>query len=244
VVVTDSRVVQHPLQRSSQRSLNARLPAASERRARREVPITGRPEPRLFGLTKFRKLGIKRAPSSGARPTSVRAKLAETRSRYVTKRTAAGLGHAPRLAFNPAPIFLDPPVGGAPLWSYAEIVMLHVAAAELPSQPGSLPAPRMIDHDGHDWSDWREEFGRRFSRVSPGMPVRVQLATGVREDSILTVARQLPADLLILAWSGVLEANRARTVRSICGVAPCPVLLVAGRSRGSIGRSLDAASAG
>jgi Universal stress protein family len=125
---------------------------------------------------------------------------------------------------------------GGPLWSHAEIVVLHVAAAELPSQPGSLPAPRMIDHDCYDWSDWREEFGRRFCRVSPGMLVRVELATGAREESILIVARQLRADLLILAWSGVLEANRARTVRAVCAVAPCPVLLVAGRGRGSIGR--------
>jgi hypothetical protein len=69
----------------------------------------------------------------------------------------------------------------------------------------------------------------------------MELATGLREESILTVARQLQADILILAWSGVLEANRARTVRSVCAVAPCPVLLVAGRGRSSIGRSLDAA---
>jgi hypothetical protein len=135
-------------------------------------------------------------------------------------------------------------VGGAPLWSHAEIVVLHVAAAESLSQPGSLPAPRMIDHDCYDWSDWREEFVRRFCRFSPGMLVRVELATGAREESILRVARQLRADLLVLAWSGALEANRARTVRSICAVAPCPVLLVAGHGRGSIGRWLDAAGAG
>jgi hypothetical protein len=135
-------------------------------------------------------------------------------------------------------------VGGAPLWSHAEIVVLHVAAAELLSQPGSLPAPRMIDHDYYDWSDWRAEFARRFCRVSSAMMVRVELATGSPEASILTVARQLRADLLILAWSGVVEANRAQTVRSVCAVAPCPVLLVAGRGRGSIGGLLDAAGAG
>ncbi|MDQ6901146.1 MAG: hypothetical protein M3072_16895, partial [Candidatus Dormibacteraeota bacterium] len=78
-------------------------------------------------------------------------------------------------------------VGGAPFWSRAEIVMVHVAAAEPPSQPGSLPAPRMIDHDGNDWSDWREEFGRRFGRISPEMLVKVELTSGAREESILTV---------------------------------------------------------
>ncbi|MDQ6900837.1 MAG: universal stress protein [Candidatus Dormibacteraeota bacterium] len=135
-------------------------------------------------------------------------------------------------------------VGGAPLWSHAEMVMVHVATAELPSQPGSFPAPRMIDHDGSDWSDWREEFGRRFGRLSPGMLVSVEVVTGAREESILTVARQLRPDLLILAWSGVLEANRARTVRTVCALAPCPVLLVAGRGRGTIGSLLDAAGVG
>jgi hypothetical protein len=98
----------------------------------------------------------------------------------------------------------------------------------------------MMDHDCYDWSDWREEFVRRCCRFSPGILVRVELATGAPEESILTVARQLRTDLLILAWSGVLEAKRARTVRSVCALAPCPVLLVAGRGRGSIGRSLDA----
>jgi hypothetical protein len=56
------------------------------------------------------------------------------------------------------------------------MVMLHVAAAELPSQPGSLPAPWMIDHDGDDWNDWRQEFVRRFGATlhrrssSSGLP--------------------------------------------------------------------------
>jgi hypothetical protein len=129
-------------------------------------------------------------------------------------------------------------VGGAPIWSHGEIVMLHVAAAELPSQPGSFPALRMIDHDGDDWSEWRMEFGRRFCGVSPGRLVNVELTRGLREESIVTVARQLRADLLVLAWSGTLEANRARTVRSVCAVAPCPVLLLAGRGQGSIGTLL------
>jgi hypothetical protein len=132
---------------------------------------------------------------------------------------------------------------GAPLWSHAEIIVLHVAAAGTMSQPGSLPAPRMIDHDCYDWSDWREEFVRRFCRIS-GMLVRMELASGAPEQSILTVARQIRADLLVLAWSGVLEANRARTVRSVCAVAPCPVLLVAGRGRGSIGGLIHFAGTG
>jgi hypothetical protein len=37
------------------------------------------------------------------------------------------------------------------------------------------------------------------------------------------MARQLRTDLLIYAWSGVLQANRARTARSLCALCPCPV---------------------
>jgi nucleotide-binding universal stress UspA family protein len=114
----------------------------------------------------------------------------------------------------------------------AEVVALHVAGAELPAQAGSLQALRMVDHDGHDWRDWREEFGRRFFRVSPAILPRLELATGPRSEAILRAARHLPADLLVLAWSGVLKAGRAQTLRAVCRAAPCPVLLVAARAHG------------
>ncbi len=59
--------------------------------------------------------------------------------------------------------------------------------------------------------------------------LRVELAIGLREETILKVARELPADLLIFAWGGVLRANRARTLCTVSALAPCPVLLVAGQ---------------
>src|SRR2546421_73329 len=61
----------------------------------------------------------------------------------------------------PAPPGVRATVGGAALWSHAEIVVLHGAGAELPPQPGSFLAPGMIAPDCYDWSDWREEFVRR-----------------------------------------------------------------------------------
>jgi hypothetical protein len=50
---------------------------------------------------------------------------------------------------------------------------------------------------------------------------------------ILRTAHRLPADLVVIAWGGVLQAGRASTLRSVCGAAPCPVLLVAAAPRPS-----------
>ena len=110
--------------------------------------------------------------------------------------------------------------------SRAEIVALHVIEPHLPDQAGTLLAPRMLDHDGDDWSDWREEFGRRFFRASGGDMRRLEVAVGPTSGMIVRAARRLSTDLLVLAWGGVVRAGRARTLRSVCFGAPCPVLLV------------------
>jgi nucleotide-binding universal stress UspA family protein len=111
--------------------------------------------------------------------------------------------------------------------SRAEITVLHVLGTELPVEAGTFQAPRMVDHHGDDWHDWREEFGRRFPHRSMNLLLGLQVAVGHRSDMILRTAHQLPADLLVIAWAGVLEAGRASTLRSVCGASPCPVLLVA-----------------
>jgi nucleotide-binding universal stress UspA family protein len=110
--------------------------------------------------------------------------------------------------------------------NHTEVVALHVAATHAPSEPGSFPALRMVDHDGHDWREWREEFRRRFFRCPPGVPVRLQVTAGLSPDVIVRTARMIPADLIVMAWGGVLKAGRAMTLRAVCETAPCPVLLV------------------
>jgi nucleotide-binding universal stress UspA family protein len=110
---------------------------------------------------------------------------------------------------------------------HGAIVVLHVASAELPTEPGSLPAPRFMDHSGHNWQEWREEFTRRFCRSTPRILPRLKVAVGSPAPSILEAARRLSADLTVLGWRGMLEPGRAQTLRSVCLAAPCPVLLVA-----------------
>jgi nucleotide-binding universal stress UspA family protein len=114
--------------------------------------------------------------------------------------------------------------------SHAEIVVLHVLESELPVEAGAFQAPRMVDHHGDDWHEWREEFGRRFPHRSANMLLGLQVAVGPRSEMILKTAYRLPADLVVIAWGGVLTADRAWTLRSVCGAAPCPVLLVAAAS--------------
>jgi nucleotide-binding universal stress UspA family protein len=115
--------------------------------------------------------------------------------------------------------------------SCAEIVVLHVLETRLPAQVGSLPCPRMIDHDGDTWYDWREEFGRRFPHRSLNMLLALQVAAGHSSEMILTAACRLAADLVIVAWGGAMQADRGCTARAVCSAAPCPVLLVVASSR-------------
>ena len=115
--------------------------------------------------------------------------------------------------------------------SRAEIVVLHVLGSELPVEAGTFQAPRMVDHDGDDWHDWREEFGRRFPHRSANLLLGLQVVVGPRSEMILRTAYRLPADLVVIAWGGQPKAGRAWTLRSVCGAAPCPVLLVAAAPR-------------
>jgi nucleotide-binding universal stress UspA family protein len=112
----------------------------------------------------------------------------------------------------------------------AEIVVLHVLGTELPVHTGTLQGPRMLDHDGDDWHDWREEFGRRFPHRSTNVLLGLRVAVGHCSEEILEAACRLPADLVVMAWKGVLNSGRARTLRAVCGSAPCPVMLVAAPS--------------
>jgi len=118
--------------------------------------------------------------------------------------------------------------------SEAEIVVLHVLGSELPVEAGTLQGPRMVDHDGDDWHEWREEFGRRFPHRSANMLLGLQVAVGHRSEMILRTAYRMPADLVVVAWGGILKAGRTLTLLAVCGAAPCPVLLVAAPARRSL----------
>ncbi len=107
-----------------------------------------------------------------------------------------------------------------------EIVMLHVMTGRCPSEPGSLPAPRMVDQEQYEWSAWHEEFTMRFSQCPRGGRHRVIVRVGDPVATIVREARDLDAELVVLSWWGTLAGDRAPVVRALFDDSPCPLLLV------------------
>jgi nucleotide-binding universal stress UspA family protein len=107
-----------------------------------------------------------------------------------------------------------------------EIVVLHVSTADMPDEPGSLPAPRMVDQEQYEWSSWHEEFTMRFATCPEGGRHRTVVRVGDPPEVIVSEATTPPADLIVLAWAGVFKAGRSMFVRAVLEDAPCPLLLV------------------
>ncbi len=107
-----------------------------------------------------------------------------------------------------------------------EIAVLHVGTSDTPDEPGSLPAPRMVDQEQYEWSSWHEEFTMRFATCPSGGRHRTMVRVGEPGDMMLDEAGRLPADLLVLAWAGVYSEGRSLLVRRLLEESPCPVLLV------------------
>lgn len=110
--------------------------------------------------------------------------------------------------------------------SGAEITVLHVPTVEPPATAGSLPAPHLADHAPHDWEEWRREFLERFCGRSPGVPLRLEVATGPPVESMLGAARRFRSDLVVSTWKGELGPGRAERLKSVVLDAPSPVLIL------------------
>jgi nucleotide-binding universal stress UspA family protein len=110
--------------------------------------------------------------------------------------------------------------------SGAEIVVVHAASAIRPTTPGSLPAPRFVDHGGYDWEEWRSEFLRRFCRCSKGLWVRLEVLTGEPALALSTGVRRLRPDLLLTTWKGKTGPARGHVLAVLLRNSPCPVLVL------------------
>ena len=122
-----------------------------------------------------------------------------------------------------------------------EIVVLHVGTVDTPDEPGSMPAPRMVDQEHYEWSSWHEEFTMRFAACPEGGRHRTVVRVGEPPAVIVDEATRLPADLIVLAWTGVFSSGRSPYVHTLLDEAPCPLLLVpvavpARAARGAGGR--------
>ncbi|TAM86341.1 MAG: universal stress protein [Jatrophihabitans sp.] len=113
------------------------------------------------------------------------------------------------------------------------LLVLHVFDA--------TTVPLFWDQRTHAHSAWTAEFLHRCG-TPPG--TRIELRSGVPAEHVHTVARAEDVDLIVLGWSRVTGAGRARTVRESVLYAPAPVVLLPvgpASGTGAAGAAADAA---
>lgn len=113
----------------------------------------------------------------------------------------------------------------------AELQVLHVASpgGALPIEPGTLTGPRYLDQPQHEWPAWAREFQERLrglGHIPTIMRLRLSLTRGEPGAEISHCAVTRSADLIVLAWRGNLEQERAATLKAVIQAAPCPVLVL------------------
>jgi hypothetical protein len=107
-----------------------------------------------------------------------------------------------------------------------EIIMLHVATGKVPAEAGSMAAPRFVDQEQYEWSDWQDEFSMRFSQCGEGCRHRVSMRVGDPMEIIVEEAQTGEAELIVLSWKGKFAKGHGRIVHSLLERAPCPLLIV------------------
>lgn len=110
-----------------------------------------------------------------------------------------------------------------------ELIALHVVTSDVPLEPGSLPAPRMMDQEHYEWMSWREEFNMRFSHFSQcpqGGRHRTIVRVGDPREVIQQEALELGADMIVASWSQSLAEGHCEKVKALLEGTPCPLLLV------------------
>jgi nucleotide-binding universal stress UspA family protein len=115
--------------------------------------------------------------------------------------------------------------------SGAELDILHVATADTGRsvEPGTLTAPRYLDQPQHEWPVWTREFLDRLRHLChcpPTVQTRLFLRTGEPGAEIVRFARERESDLIVVAWRGHLEGQRAATLRAVVRDATCPALVL------------------
>jgi len=116
------------------------------------------------------------------------------------------------------------------LMAAAELVVLHIATpgTERPTERGTLVSPRYVDQPQHEWPVWAQEFLDRLRAVGGarhGIDIRLAVAQGEAGSAIVHFAQENDSDLIVLGWRGVLEPDRAQTMRRVLRDSKCPVIV-------------------
>lgn len=116
----------------------------------------------------------------------------------------------------------------------AELDLLYVASPDqaVPSERGSMVAPRYVDQAQHEWPQWTQEAIRRLAQSCAGCPpsvkTRMFLAQGDIGEEITRFANQHGAEAVVLVRRSRLQPGRARVLRAVLKAAPCPILILGG----------------
>lgn len=117
-------------------------------------------------------------------------------------------------------------------WKDAALFFLHVATAThaLSRRRATLSVPRYLDQPYLEMEAWSEEFvtrhlgSGRWTRLQ--VPPQLFLSRGEPAAEIVRFARERACDLIVAAWGGCLEGQRAAVVKSLLERAPCPLLFL------------------
>lgn len=115
--------------------------------------------------------------------------------------------------------------GSEAVGEIAALARRHGACVEVLHVHGPEEAPPFIDQAHHAHSAWEQEFLARFLDL-PGDALSVSLRVGEAGENIASVAAEIGADLIVLAWSQVLSGGHAPVVREVLAASEVPVLLV------------------
>jgi nucleotide-binding universal stress UspA family protein len=96
------------------------------------------------------------------------------------------------------------------------MIALHVIT------PDQLPM--FGDQPVHETEAWTEEFGRRVL-LSEERDVKLEIRVGDAPQTVRKVAKELGADLVVLAWHRNLGQGHGQLVRSMLSESEIPVLL-------------------
>ncbi|HZR99326.1 MAG TPA: universal stress protein [Chloroflexota bacterium] len=112
--------------------------------------------------------------------------------------------------------------------------VLYVAPPEapVPTEPGTMGAPRYVDQPQHEWPAWKREVVDRLcaclKRPARRPRLRTFLAHGDIARAIVRFAEEHRTDLITLVRRSHLEPGRAAVLRTVLAEAPCPILLLGG----------------
>ncbi len=110
----------------------------------------------------------------------------------------------------------------------ARLVLLHDVSG---TPPGFMGTGWLYQSDGKKGDDERTALAaRRLEELAKGLPaglaVEPRVTVGPRTATILHVARDLPAGLIVMATRGRSDAEHLSTTEQVLDHAPCPVLVV------------------